>query len=135
MLADACAAPYERALTLVALAELHATTGQRDAAALLDEVRVIGVPLHALPLLAHADALAPRLNAVRETTPAYPAGLSAREVEVLRLVAAGRTNEEIAGALCISKHTVIHHITHILAKTQSDNRAAAAAYAIRHNLI
>jgi len=134
-LTDVCAAPYERALTLVALAELHATTGQRDAAPLLDEVRSSGTRLHALPLLAHADALVTRLDAVKESTPAYPAGLSAREVEVLRLVAAGRTNEEIAGALYISKHTVIHHITHILAKTQSDNRAAAAAYAMRHNLI
>jgi DNA-binding CsgD family transcriptional regulator len=135
-LADACAAPYERALTLVACAELHAATGHRDAVLpLLDEVRSIATPLHAMPLLARADVLAVRLTAAKATAPAYPVGLSAREVEVLRLVAAGRTNTEIATALSISKHTVIHHVTHILAKTQSDNRVAAAAFALRHDLI
>jgi DNA-binding CsgD family transcriptional regulator len=135
-LADACAAPYERALALVARAELHAASGQRDVVLpLLDEVRRIAAPLHTLPLLARADALTARFDRAKATAPHYPAGLSAREIAVLRLVAAGRTNEEIAAALSISRHTVIHHVTHILAKTQSDNRVAAAAYALRHDLI
>ena len=134
-LADACVAPYERALTLVARAEMHAAIGQRDVALrVLDEARSIAAPLGAAPLLARATTLAARLDAAKAPAPAYPAGLSEREVEVLRLVAAGRTNEEIAATLSISRHTVIHHVTHILTKTQSDNRVAAAAYALRHNL-
>ncbi|MGN6361854.1 MAG: response regulator transcription factor, partial [Thermomicrobiales bacterium] len=63
-----------------------------------------------------------------------PAGLSAREVEVLRLVAAGRSNREIAAALFLSERTVHAHLRHILAKTGSDNRAAAVAFALRHRL-
>ena len=64
----------------------------------------------------------------------YPAGLTAREVEVLRLVARGLTSGEIALELKISEKTVGHHLTHIFNKTSSENRAAAAAFAIRHGL-
>jgi DNA-binding CsgD family transcriptional regulator len=63
-----------------------------------------------------------------------PAGLSAREAEVLALVAAGRTNREIAERLFISEKTVANHLTHAFAKAGLDNRAAAAAFAIRHGL-
>ena len=64
----------------------------------------------------------------------YPAGLTAREIEVLRLVARGLTSGEIALELKISEKTVAHHLTHIFNKTSSENRAAAAAFAIRHGL-
>jgi DNA-binding CsgD family transcriptional regulator/tetratricopeptide (TPR) repeat protein len=64
----------------------------------------------------------------------YPVGLTAREVEVLRLVARGLTSGEIALELKISEKTVAHHLTHIFNKTSSDNRAAATAFAIRHGL-
>ena len=67
-------------------------------------------------------------------TSTYPAGLTAREVEVLRLVAAGLTSGEIARELKISEKTVAHHLTHIFNKTSSENRAAAVAFAIRHGL-
>ncbi len=61
-LADACAAPYERALTLLAMAELHIATGDNDdAKRLLDEVRAICEPLGAKPALVRADALMARL--------------------------------------------------------------------------
>jgi len=63
-----------------------------------------------------------------------PAGLTAREVEVLRLVAKGLTNSEIAQELGISEKTIAHHLTHIFNKTTSENRASAAAFAIRHGL-
>jgi DNA-binding CsgD family transcriptional regulator len=63
-----------------------------------------------------------------------PAGLSAREAEVLRLVAAGRSNREIAETLGLSESTVAHHLTSTFTKTGADNRAAAAAFAIRHEL-
>jgi predicted ATPase/DNA-binding CsgD family transcriptional regulator len=64
----------------------------------------------------------------------YPAGLTAREVEVLRLVARGLTSGEIAVELKISEKTVASHLTHIFNKTSSENRAAATAFAIRHGL-
>jgi DNA-binding CsgD family transcriptional regulator len=134
-LADACAAPYERALTLLALAELRGATGNRTAALTeFDEMRAICTPLGAKPALARADTLTARSTTVEKARPAFPAGLSAREVEVLRLVAAGQTNREIADALFLSEHTVRVHVRNILTKTQSDNRAAATAFALRHGL-
>ena len=65
---------------------------------------------------------------------ALPAGLSAREVEVLRLIAAGRSNRAIAQALFISPNTVLRHVSNIFTKTGVANRAEAAAYATRHGL-
>lgn len=62
------------------------------------------------------------------------AALSAREREVLRLLAAGRSNRDIAAALVISLNTVLRHVTHILEKTGAANRTEAAAYAHRHGL-
>ncbi len=64
----------------------------------------------------------------------YPAGLTTREVQVLRLVVRGLTNLEIAEELGLSEKTIAHHLTHIFNKTTSENRASAAAYAIRHGL-
>jgi ATP/maltotriose-dependent transcriptional regulator MalT len=61
--------------------------------------------------------------------------LSGRELEVLRLVAAGRTNREIAAALVISEHTVARHLQNIFAKLGVASRAAATAHAYRHDLI
>lgn len=67
-------------------------------------------------------------------TPGYPNGLTAREAGVLRLVAGGLTNAEIAEELGLSEKTIAHHLTRIFNKTASENRAAAAAFAIRHDL-
>ena len=53
---------------------------------------------------------------------------------MLRLVAAGQTNRDIADALFLSEHTVRVHVRNILTKTESDNRAAATAFALRHGL-
>jgi len=66
--------------------------------------------------------------------PAWPAGLTGREVEVLRLIAAGQSNRAIAQALFISPNTVLHHVSSIFAKLGVANRAEAAAYAIRRGL-
>jgi DNA-binding NarL/FixJ family response regulator len=63
-----------------------------------------------------------------------PDVLSQREVEVLRLVAAGKSNREIADALCISLNTVATHVRNILTKTGTSNRTEAAAYALRRGL-
>lgn len=65
---------------------------------------------------------------------ARPRGLTAREVEVLRLVARGRTNREIARALSISEHTVARHLTNIFRKLEVTSRAAATAFVFEHDL-
>ena len=82
------------------------------------------------------EMVSPPTTTVTPTTPSptYPAGLTAREVGVLRLVARGLTNSEIAEELGLSEKTIAHHLTHIFNKTTSENRAAAAAFAIRHRL-
>ncbi len=73
--------------------------------------------------------------ATASTAPAtYPAGLTPREVEVLSLVVLGMTNTQIAHKLIVSEKTVATHLTHIFNKTNSENRAAATAFAIRHGL-
>ena len=68
-------------------------------------------------------------------TASRPAGLSERELQVLRLVVAGKTNPQIAAALHRSLATVAIHVRNILDKTQSANRAEAAAFAARHGLL
>ncbi len=66
--------------------------------------------------------------------PSYPAGLSGREAQVLKLVVAGMSNRRIAQELGLSERTVINHVASIFNKANVDNRAAAAAFAIRHGL-
>ena len=64
-----------------------------------------------------------------------PSGLTAREVDVLRLLARGMTTSEIAEALVISAKTADHHIEHIYAKIGVNNRARASLYAVQHGLM
>jgi pimeloyl-ACP methyl ester carboxylesterase/DNA-binding CsgD family transcriptional regulator len=70
-----------------------------------------------------------------ESAASGPSSLSPREIEVLCLVAQGKTNREIAAELFISERTVINHLSHIFMKTGAENRAGAAAFAIRHGLV
>ncbi|HLZ26555.1 MAG TPA: AAA family ATPase [Chloroflexota bacterium] len=129
----------ELADCLVAQAELALQRGGR------------GSSLAARELLGQAAAvfaqlgIGPRLNRVRAllrglptqpgpTGSPAPAGLTSRELAVLRSVAAGRSNRDIATALALSEKTVANHVTSILNKIGADNRAAAAAFAVRHNL-
>jgi DNA-binding NarL/FixJ family response regulator len=131
-LADACRAPWERALTLIAHAELLVVTNDyRRARALLDEARALCLPLEATPALARIEQLAARLDA---TPDRLPTGLTAREVEVLRLVAAGLSNAQIAERLFLSPKTVKVHIVNIFAKLGVHNRAAATDFARRHGV-
>ena len=62
-------------------------------------------------------------------------GLTRRELEVIRLVAQGRNNSEVADALFISVNTVTRHMTHIFAKTRTTNRVEAALLAARNGLL
>ena len=64
-----------------------------------------------------------------------PNGLTAREIEVLQLLARGLSNKEIAERLVISRKTAGHHIEHIYAKTGTANRALASLFAANHGLI
>jgi HD-GYP domain-containing protein (c-di-GMP phosphodiesterase class II) len=64
-----------------------------------------------------------------------PAGLSEREVEVLRLVARGLSNADIAGRLSISRRTAEHHVQHIYTKIGVSSRAAATLFAVEHQLL
>jgi DNA-binding CsgD family transcriptional regulator len=66
--------------------------------------------------------------------PLWPDGLSSREVDVLRLVAQGHTNRDIAARLVVSEKTVANHLTAVFTKTGVENRTAAAAYAFQHGL-
>ena len=63
-----------------------------------------------------------------------PAGLTGREAEVLALVAAGRTNREIAEVLVLSHKTVARHLSNIFVKLEVTSRTQAAAYAFEHGL-
>ena len=65
----------------------------------------------------------------------HPAGLTDREVEVLRLIAQGRTNRQIAAALVITEKTAGHHVEHIYAKAGVSTRVGAALFAMRHDLV
>ncbi len=76
-----------------------------------------------------------RADPVRARALRYPDGLTEREVEVLRLLAAGRSNQEIAAALVLSPHTVGRHIANIYAKIDVHGRAEATAYVLRHGLL
>jgi DNA-binding CsgD family transcriptional regulator len=67
--------------------------------------------------------------------PVYPNGLTQREVEVLRLVASGKTDREVAAQLFISVGTVNTHVKNILYKTNASNRTEAATYAASHGLL
>ena len=74
-------------------------------------------------------------SAPTQTRQSYPAGLTEREADVLRLLAQGKTNREIAEALVITDKTAGHHVEHIYAKTDVSTRVGAALFAMRHDLV
>jgi DNA-binding CsgD family transcriptional regulator len=61
--------------------------------------------------------------------------LTARETEVVRLIAAGLSNKEIAGELCVSVRTIEHHITNVYRKIGARGKADATAWAVRQHLV
>jgi DNA-binding CsgD family transcriptional regulator/uncharacterized tellurite resistance protein B-like protein len=132
-LADDCQAPFERALTLIATGELTLARGDIDAARQqLIEARAICEPLHAMPALARIAELELHLSA--SSTPRYPAGLSPREVEVLRLVAQGLTDAQVAEQLFLSPRTVSQHLRSVYNKLGINSRTAATRFAFEHDL-
>ena len=118
--------PYEVARTRFQLGLAYRAAGDDDAAELeLDGARATFHSLGAAVELARIEAVAP----------AEPGVLTARECQVLRLVAAGNTNREIAGELVISEHTVSRHLQNMFMKLGVTSRAAATAYAYEHHLV
>ena len=84
--------------------------------------------------LGPAFTTVPRRIGAKEPRPPLPDGLTEREAEVLRLIAQGRSNGEIARELYVAEATVKTHVNRILAKTGARDRTQAAAYAHRHGL-
>lgn len=110
--------------------------GDREhALALLDEALCTSRALGMQALEQRVITLQARASSQAVVVQAYPCGLSQREVEVLRLVAGGKSNREIADTLFISPNTVANHVRNILAKTNTANRTEAAAFAIHHGLL
>jgi DNA-binding CsgD family transcriptional regulator/tetratricopeptide (TPR) repeat protein len=101
---------------------------------LLEEGDRLAESLALVLLRPRFHALRGRLASRRGGRPEYPDGLTEREVSVLRLLAAGQSNREIAKALVISEHTAIRHVSNILAKIGVANRSEATAYGIRNGL-
>jgi len=102
---------------------------------LLAEALAISSELGMLPLTNKVVALQELAEAKFGPGPAYPDGLTVREVEVLRLVAAGLSNRGIAAELVLSTRTVERHITNIYGKIGARGRADATSYALGHDLI
>jgi DNA-binding NarL/FixJ family response regulator len=91
------------------------------------------------PFIAQATAVAAEIEAtlpsVAPAAAAYPDRLSAREMEVLQLVARGRSNQQIADQLVLSAKTIARHMSNIFDKIGVENRSGATAYAFKNGLI
>ena len=123
-------APHEAAGTRALIGLACRGLGDEDGAAMeLDAARWAFQELGAMPDVARMDALAPK------ATTAAPGGLTARELEVLRLVAAGKTNRTIATDLVLSEKTIARHVSNIFGKLGVSSRAAATAYAYENDLV
>lgn len=123
-------APYEAARTRVLVGLACRSLGDEDTAALeLEAARGVFAQLGAAPDVARVDSLA------RRAASGDPHGLTARELQVLRLVAAGKSNRTIAADLFISDNTVRRHLQNIFRKIGVSSRAGATAFAFQHDLI
>jgi DNA-binding NarL/FixJ family response regulator len=134
--------PYPLAVALLAAAKAALAAGYRDGAAgRLQRAAELADNLAARPLAVEIGVLARNARirpthgqVARSATAATPFGLTARELEVLRLVAQGQSNPEIAARLFISAKTVSVHVSNILAKVGVSSRGEAAAAAHRMHL-
>jgi ATP/maltotriose-dependent transcriptional regulator MalT len=123
-------AAYDAARVRVLIGLASRDLGDVDAAEMeFDAARWIFQQLGARPDLAHVEALS------RALEPASAGGLSGREIQVLRLVATGKTNRQIASTLFISERTVERHLSNIFNKLDLTSRSAATAYAYEHQLL
>jgi DNA-binding NarL/FixJ family response regulator len=122
-------APYEAARVSVLLGLACRQMGDADSGRLeLEAARRVFRQLGASPDLAAVDELLAAVLSRRDS-------LTSREIEVLRLVASGRTNRAIADELSISEKTVARHLSNIFTKLDLPSRAAATAYAFQHRIV
>jgi DNA-binding NarL/FixJ family response regulator len=123
-------APYEAARVRVLIGLACRELGDEDASDLeFDAARHAFVQLGAAPDLTRVE------NLSRKEPPMLSGGLTGREVQVLALVATGKTNRAIASELVISEKTVARHVSNIFAKLGLSSRSAATAYAYEHGLV
>jgi ATP/maltotriose-dependent transcriptional regulator MalT len=123
-------APYEVARVRVLVGLACRQLGDREAAAMeFDAARTVFAQLGAAPDLARVEALA------RSGAAAKAQGLTERELQVLRLLATGKTNHAIANELVLAEKTVHRHVSNIFTKLDVSSRAAATAYAYQHHLL
>jgi DNA-binding NarL/FixJ family response regulator len=121
--------PYETARVRLVVAHACRELGDHDTADMeLDAAAQVFQQLKAVPALERVNELS------RRREQATPGGLTPREVEVLRLVATGATNREVADTLVISEKTVARHLSNMFTKLGLTSRAAATAWAYEHDL-
>jgi DNA-binding NarL/FixJ family response regulator len=122
--------PYEAARVRTLIGQCCRELGDEETAQLeFDAALRLFRQLGARPDAASVEAL------IRKTLPTQACGLTAREVEVIRLIAAGKTNRMIATDLFLSEKTVARHISNIFTKLGLASRSAATAYAFEHRLV
>jgi DNA-binding CsgD family transcriptional regulator len=123
-------APYLAARVRVLIGQACRALGDEDGADLeFDAARSAFERLGATPDLARINAL------TKDVAPGHAHPLTPREIQVLRLVSAGKTNAAIAAALFLSERTVERHLSNIFTKLDLSTRAAATAWAYEHGLI
>lgn len=124
------AAPYEAGRVRVYVGLACRTLGDEDSAEMeLDAARRVFNELGAVPDLERVESLS------KTAAPKSTGQLTAREVQVLCLVATGKTNRAIAGGLGISEKTVARHVSNIFTKLSLSSRAGGTAYAYQHGLV
>jgi len=122
-------APHEAARVRLLVAQACRGFGDDEGAEMeLDAARSAFLQLGAAPDVARAESLSPL------RTSALPGGLTAREAQVVALVATGKSNREIANQLVISEKTVASHLSHIFTKLGLSSRSAVTGYAYEHDL-
>ena len=119
--------PYEEATARTLLGQALRTAGDETGAAASFEA--------AASLFDQIGARLDARQALGDNRPNLPAGLTVREAEVLRLVAGGLTNNDIATQLFLSPKTVSRHLSNIFTKLGVSSRASATAFAVEHHLL
>lgn len=130
---ELCGAPFEAAQARFALAQALAEAGDRAAAA--REARLARDAFHGLGARLYEERAAQWLDPVPVASSSGGSRLTARQSEILRLVAQGLSNPEIAARLDLSEHTVKRHVANLFTRLRLSSRAAAAAYAARNGLL
>jgi DNA-binding NarL/FixJ family response regulator len=127
---QAAEAPYEEARVRVLMGLACRSIGDEEMSGLeLAAARAVFERLGAEPEIARLDALGKAQRSVPEH------GLTQRELQILRLIAAGKTNKAIAADLFVSERTIDRHVSNIFGKLDVPSRAAATAYAYEHKIL